>query len=332
LLWQVLQMQPGLAEALTRSLSCGAWPLEGRVSVYVSYSDETGSADGKGHFLVAGYGASEKEWPEFAQQWSEQIIQSTPRIPYLHMVEIRSRAWREKIGITKDEADEKVRRAVKLILSTAFLEPYIGTLNEVDYAALKKFFLKKGYSIPRHQGVADIPCFFTYAFSLIHNVAVNKPNVRRINFVISNKQNVEKYIQRDVREAMIAYFENTSPHLATLFGDVIPLSMVDHMPLQAADVLCWHLQRKILSVYTNEEEKENVAAFINKGICGLELTNQMLNEISAAILLKAKREEKHGSDADVFASTVSRLLRVPKSEVMEAMEKQDKSLKRKKPK
>jgi hypothetical protein len=257
--------------------------------VYVAYSDESGSGDGRGHFLVAGYGADEREWPEFSQLWLEQIIQSVPRIPYLHMVEIRSEAWRKRNGITKDEAHEKVKRAIKLILNTKFIEPYIGTMNQVHYSGLKGFFSSRGYSIGRHQGAADIPCFFTYAFSLIHNVAVRKPDIHKITFNISNKKTIENYIRRDVREAMVAYFETTNPYLATLLGDVLPLPMEMNMPLQAADVLCWHLQRKIHANNSTQEEKEDIAAFVNKGICGLELTESMLREVSAAILVKANK-------------------------------------------
>jgi hypothetical protein len=64
-------------------------PPEGRVSVRVSYTDETEVKNGR--FIIAGYVADELEWPKFSEQWERDIIKSDPPIPYLHMVEIRSR-------------------------------------------------------------------------------------------------------------------------------------------------------------------------------------------------------------------------------------------------
>ena len=48
-------MSPEVAAATVRSLFCGMRPLEGRVSVYVAFSDESGVADNRREFLVAGY-------------------------------------------------------------------------------------------------------------------------------------------------------------------------------------------------------------------------------------------------------------------------------------
>src|SRR5271163_331809 len=117
-------MQPGLAEALTRSLSCGAWPQEGRVSVYVSYSDESEGGAGKGSFIVCGYAAKETDWPAFSKRWASEVLHPYPAIPPVHMVQMRSEAWRQKRGICREQCDEKLRTAIEVIRSSP-LRPFI---------------------------------------------------------------------------------------------------------------------------------------------------------------------------------------------------------------
>jgi hypothetical protein len=109
-------------------------PPEGRVSVHVSYTDETEVKNGR--FIIAV--ADELEWPKFSEQWERDIIKSDPPIPYLHMVEIRSREWREKYEITKEQGEEKVRRAVNLISGTDAMTGFISQISMIKHAQMSK--------------------------------------------------------------------------------------------------------------------------------------------------------------------------------------------------
>jgi hypothetical protein len=111
-------------------------PPEGRVSVHVSYTDETEVKNGR--FMIAGYVADELEWPKFSEQWERDIIKSDPPSPYLHMVESRSREWREKYGITKEQGEEKVRRAVNLISGTDAMTGFISQISMIKHAQMSK--------------------------------------------------------------------------------------------------------------------------------------------------------------------------------------------------
>jgi hypothetical protein len=319
---------PHLAEALTRSLSCGAWPPEGRVSVYVAWSDESGAGDQKGQFLVAGYVGKEVDWPKFSNTWVEQILNSSPKIPYVHMVDIRSREWREKNGLSRDDANEKIRKAVKLIVGTDFISPYIGSMSELGWTGVKERWSKSGIKLRKHEGFPDYQCFIAYAFSVLNEIANQDAEVSRVIFNVSKKLYVPHYLH-DVREEMISCFEYEQSHLAKIMGDVVPLSMEDNMPLQAADVLCWHLQRAYAGKIT-DEIKENHDDFQRIGLCGIEINENNLFEIEARSALRAKREQRFGTDADVFASSMARKFGFLKPEVMNVMQKEDRSLKRKK--
>jgi hypothetical protein len=54
------------------------------VAVYVAFSDEASVRNTEGEFFVAGYVASELEWPWVARAWQERVLDGPPRIPYLH--------------------------------------------------------------------------------------------------------------------------------------------------------------------------------------------------------------------------------------------------------
>jgi hypothetical protein len=103
--------------------------------------------------------------------------------------------------------------------------------------------------------------------------------------------------------------------------------MEDHMPLQAADVLSWHLQRAYVNNLVGND-LVNVQSLNAKGICGMEFESELILEMERAIISRYKGEEQ-GNEGDAFSDAVSRLLKVPKSEVLEIMEK-NKRLKRKK--
>lgn len=207
-------MTPDLAAAITRSISCGAWPKEGHISVYLS-DDGFTSPQQNGIFFIAGLIAKESDWPDFSSRWASEILESDPCIPYLYMTSIRSPKWRSKHGITKEQAGKKVRLALKIITESQFAEPYIATTT-----------------------------FSAYVQGLINDISNRKPAVERIvfNIYLSRKRYTDLHIKTEFHEQLIEYMQNENHKLSKLIGDVVLISMEDHMPLQAADILYWHLQ------------------------------------------------------------------------------------------
>jgi len=82
------------------------------VAVIISASDETY----RGSFCHAGLVAPLKYWDGiFAQQWDKRVLAGAPRIPYLHMTEIRSAPWRKENNTSDEEAERRVSEAVDVI-------------------------------------------------------------------------------------------------------------------------------------------------------------------------------------------------------------------------
>jgi hypothetical protein len=282
-----------LAAAMTRALSCGVWPQEGRVSVYVSYTDESESRDQKrGKFLIGGYVADELKWPEFSKRWSEEIITSSPTIPYLHMVDIRSEAWRAKHGITRLQADEKVKRAIQIISQTDFICGYFAPISEPAYLKALQVFLDVGPKGEKNHSKIDYLCFVAYSLHLIKNLSAEHPDLRKVVFNISRKKIISHHLQTDLYDAMVAYLRTFNPAVAKLFGDVVPLIMENHMPLQAADVLCWHVQRLYAKRESEEPEvKRNTVLLMQKNLYKLQIADSALETLADDIRRIAAQEE-----------------------------------------
>src|SRR5437899_3049383 len=121
-----------LAAALTRALFCGMRPGENRLAVFVSHSDETEAMSGRKRFLVGGYVAPETDWPYFAGEWDERVLAGPPRIPYLHMREITSPAWRSDHGISREQAEARVDVGVDVIGSAGSLSVLTSSLSRTD--------------------------------------------------------------------------------------------------------------------------------------------------------------------------------------------------------
>jgi hypothetical protein len=283
-----------LIARLTAALPCAVWPREGRVSVYFSYTDETASPDAGGKFLISGFGARDTDWPEFSRQWRDKILLAPPKIPYVHMVDLRSESWRKKHGITCYEADEKVIKAIALIRSfDSVLRPYISQVCEKTYKSCTERLSSAGIKTQRHHGYVDYVAFIAYAFNLLKLIHTDFPDVHRVQFGVSKKNFVTHHIQHGVRDEMIQGMKKMNHVIASRFGDVLPLSMEDHMPLQAADVYCWHLQR----TYSNAKSEQvgvlnNIAALQGMDAFGVDVQSGALERLTDNLIKMMKQDDE----------------------------------------
>jgi hypothetical protein len=262
------------------------------VSVYVSYTDETESPDQRsGKFLISGYMADETKWPEFSKRWAKEVTIATPKIPHLHMVDIRSAGWRQKHGITRVQADEKVRRAVDIIADTDFIAGYITQVSEQVYLGALKILDDAGVRSKKNHNRIDYICFIAYSLALVTKIANEMPDVRKIIFAISKKQTVSHHLSHGLYDAMVDELRILSPKLGELFGEVLPLDMEHHMPLQAADVLCWHLQRTAKVDEQDSEVRRNMAVLQQKELYAIDVPDSALITLAKNLVRQLKDEE-----------------------------------------
>jgi hypothetical protein len=263
------------------------------LSVYVSYSDESSVMDGKGQFIIAGVVADERYWPTFSRRWAEEILDTVPKIPYVHMIDLRSKEWRYEHGLCWEQQLQKVNQAIKIICEEKSVGVFMGSMPEARWTAFKNRVEAEGTSIGRHKGLADYPCFTTYVTAVLNQVAYDlQGHLQKISFVVSRKRYASHYLQTDVKTAIDRKLKADHPELAIFFGDIIPLSMEDHPPLQAADVVCWHLNRAYAEKLEGSEiDSANTKRLGDKGIVGMVLEEKMIAEMEEN-LLRELRENK----------------------------------------
>ena len=135
------------------------------MSVFVAYSDESGVGDPSGEFLVAGYIAPENDWQWIAGAWQERVLDGPPRIPYLHMREIRNPDWRTQNRISANDAEERVDEAVRVMRSSGSVYALASVMKRSD---LLDIFSHADFKRSKKKTVIgldepDYLCFIGYA-------------------------------------------------------------------------------------------------------------------------------------------------------------------------
>jgi hypothetical protein len=71
------------------------------MAVFTAASDETSGGNPLSVYHYSGWVMPEPDWSHFfTPAWQERVLDGPPNIPYLHMTEICSKAWREQNGIS----------------------------------------------------------------------------------------------------------------------------------------------------------------------------------------------------------------------------------------
>ena len=231
-----------LAGRLVEALFSGLPNRKRRVAVYTAYSDESGSGDGRGLFLMAGYAASSEFWPCVVDAWQERVLEAPPKIPYLHVSEIRHEKFRKKHTIAAWQAESKIETAIDILRASGGLQGAVASIDVATLEAVRIQFKsasgkRPGYSLRE----PDYVCYLEYAYSVLDEVHAAFPDVESVDFVVSIKTKVTdhiKHFHEDLRTAL----DRHRPDLAALVGRLIPDDMRRAPGLQMADVLCWQLR------------------------------------------------------------------------------------------
>jgi hypothetical protein len=221
------------------------------MAVFVAFSDEAAVADPQGTFLMGGYAADEKEWPYVVTAWKERVLDGPPRIPYLHMHEIRSEAWRQKHGISYNQAEDRVSEAVRVMFSSGAVSAIGSFIRRGDLEQTIQSGLRaEGTRLPIGLNEPDYLCFIAYAAHCLAQIYNRHHDVDRVDFVVSRKKKITHHIatfHEDLKNWL-------KPPTDRLVGHLIPGDMQDHLPLQAADLICWHMQRYFAKTMTRTDE------------------------------------------------------------------------------
>jgi hypothetical protein len=277
-------MTPELAAALTRALFCGLLFREKRMCLVVGFSDESATGDSLGPFLQAGYIAPSTSWPSVAEAWAERVLCREPRIPYLHMREIRNPEWMATYGLSHLQAADKVEEAAKVIHAAGDLVPIVSIIQRADLeGVIKGACRRSGIRIPTGLDQPDYLSFVAYADIALSLLAENFPGTLKLDLVVSRKQTVTHHIKRFYQ----AMKDSPGYPLAHLVGDLIPASMEERNPLQAADALAWH-ERRFIEKGTRDP---NYFRFLKSTTYVREWKKPELEEFVSGLLARASAQD-----------------------------------------
>src|SRR6202521_1009060 len=270
-----------IAASLVRSLFCGLPRQERRMAVFVSGSDESAGKTQRDTFLYAGWVGPEEDWSRFfAPAWQERVLDGPPAIPYLHMTEIRSAQWRAEYGISKLQADDRIDEALAVIDTMPTLYPvglHVNAGHVRDKFAMSRVVASTG---AKHPFDPDYICFLGYAFFVLQYVASHYLEAEMVDFIIERKRHVTKYIQEFHSQLALCLMALGEPSLSNLVGDLIPAGK-ERVPLQAADVLCWHSCRPVEAM--DQADIRRYAKLARRKGTQMELSDTDIDKMDAAL-------------------------------------------------
>lgn len=255
------------------------------MAVFLSASDET---SGEKIFHHAGYVAPLAAWTDvLIPAWDEKVLKGPPRLDEFHVTELRSRSWREKNGITQEDAEARIDAAVDIIWETKGILALRSTVDGAHFdnqASGLQFKLNDSRRAPANF-VVDYPSFHGYIYLALTTLAAY-PKTEKVDFVIEIKDEVLPAMlefHKGLRES----FRNIGlPHLAEIIGELMPGDK-KKIPLQAADLLCWHTQRLAASTRNpktifSEVDNKRLTKLTRFGI-GQTWSRQMMEELCGGL-------------------------------------------------
>lgn len=196
-----------------------------------AFSDDSASDAGKQRLFMAGYLNRADRWALFADAWDEEL-RAAPSISYLKMVEANNLRG-EFRGWSEEDKDEKLRGLARVIRHFTPFSFQFSLDRQPFNQAIKPI-------APRGLGNPHFLCVFGIASSVArcaHREGVKDP----IKFIFDTQQGVSEDIQ-----LLFADMLSDLPRGARKLISGLPQFEDDKdlLPLQAADMLAWHIRRE----------------------------------------------------------------------------------------
>jgi hypothetical protein len=225
------------------------------MTVYVCAADESSDQNPRGHFFYGGFSAPINDWQrEFADAWTERVLNGPPEIPYLHMTDILSPKWRAQYGLTERQANERLDVAARVIRSTGSLIPVLIYVDEKDYnEILRQPVLPKGKQRPVPFD-PDYICFICFQVTQLMWIHRRCPDVERVDLWVERNGRVSRYLSQFHEGSAEAMKAADSPELARLVGQFKEVGK-ESIPAQAADMLGWHARNHLRGALERDGER-----------------------------------------------------------------------------
>ncbi|HXP79855.1 MAG TPA: hypothetical protein VN976_08110 [Verrucomicrobiae bacterium] len=245
------------------------------MAVFISGSDENSGKHHRDTFFFGGWVGPEEDWSRFfAPAWQERVLAGPPKIPYLHMTDIRSKSWRGKWGLSRLDAEDRIDEAFILLDQMQTFYP-IGLYLDAGFVRDQ---FKEMKVVSNATGAAknfdpDYLCFLAYAYTVLNWVHLNNPEAEKVDFIVEINGHITKYIQEFHATLSEGLAVIGCPELAELLGQLIPGDK-ERVPLQAADLLLWYSARDKSTL--DEREARRYFTIAHRKGARIPMSNEML--------------------------------------------------------
>ena len=214
--------------------------------------DDSGTDMQGGPYLLAGFCSTVEKWADFSNDWVKELAKP-PKIEYLKMAEFYSKKEGQFAGVKKEHRAEKLRSLISIINKYAEFDCSCGVYYP-DFQNILEPLLPMKHNKP-YSGCSQalMSIFATHYEHLGHK--------EPINFVFD--------IQEEHSPKFLFLHEWAKNNLQPLPAFNTLIGKIDHEddkqfpPLQAADILAWHIRR--VASGSNGEAKKGLGMLRSTG-------------------------------------------------------------------
>lgn len=202
------------------------------IVVLQAYVDDSRKMLGRKSLFMAGYINFPERWIEFSREWARVLREGRP-IQYLHMVDAHA-ARGEFRGWGRLDREIKVAALAQVVANSAPWSFHVS-VNLSDFAETFDKSMPHGFQSPY------LVCFIAVATQIgRHTASFGAP--MPVDLVFDE--------QNQIHKAALALYDGMKamqPDDRRIWMGSTPIfrSDKDVLPLQAADMLAWHVQREI---------------------------------------------------------------------------------------
>lgn len=268
------------------------------MAVFLSASDESDAGHHRSKFWHCGWLMPETDWSQyFTPAWQEWVTDANPKIPYLHMTDIRDPDWCLEHGITWSQAQEKMDMAAVLIRQMGSLRPVTVSADAGVFldAHGKKKIMESTTGKKAARFLVDHYCFNAYVLAVLSHVHAHLPDVEKVDFVVERKEGVFEKLKQfyDTFDKSLDYIGH--PELAKYMGELTAVGK-QRVPVQAADMLCWHVSHADSGKLRGRDEMRAATIFSGKTGPILELPDQLHFDLARSFRERINELEKENEN------------------------------------
>jgi hypothetical protein len=212
-----------------------------------AFIDDSGN-DGKSPvFILAGYIASAENWERFSNEWEKTLKpEDGMNLGVLKMADVyRNRVRGSRYyGWADDQRDQRLKSLIKVINSHALH----GIVSIVPYKTYDAF-IKGKFNPPS----LDRACFLSF-FGIMTRLLAVAQQLKlddRIDFIFDSQDSENKPLLMAEYDRFISL---APPEIRALSGGYPEFKRdEDSLPLQAADMLAWHVRRYYFDLYNGKD-------------------------------------------------------------------------------